>query len=45
MLHMFQTLMSVWYLRECEPGFLVNLAVKMGCHGYAPREKVPHATD
>jgi len=41
-LHMSQqTLASVWYLRECEDEFLVDVAVKMGRAGYAPREKVP----
>ena len=40
-LHMSQqTLSSVWYLRECEDDFLVDVAVKMGRAGYAPREKV-----
>ena len=36
-----QTLETVWYLRSCEPGFLVELAVLMQREGYAPREKIP----
>eukprot|EP00966_Prymnesium_polylepis_P327998 7383812-Prymnesium_polylepis.2 len=35
-----QTLTAVWYLAECEENFLVEVAVKMGRAGYAPREKV-----
>ena len=36
-----KTLETVWYLRSCEPAFLVELAVMMEREGYAPREKIP----
>ena len=36
-----KTLETVWYLRACEPGFLVELALKLFREGYAPREKIP----
>jgi len=36
-----KTLETVWYLRSCEPAFLVELAVLMQREGYAPREKIP----
>lgn len=36
-----KTLETVWYLRACEPYFLVELALVMVREGYAPREKIP----
>jgi hypothetical protein len=35
-----RTLETVWYLREIEKDALVDLAVKLGRSGYAPREKI-----
>ena len=35
------TLEKVWYLKACEPEFLVELAVEMMREGFAPREKIP----